>query len=679
VSSAICSVPTATCIQSLINALFRPGDQLRSANSHWANIQTKVRQQRFRDAQAKATDLVTFGFKSFYAGKLLGGMNQPTPDNLAALTTALYQFACLALPPAQQSACQASAPVISPEALDEDGAAAVITPQSPTTLVITGTKDAGVLVPAGAAPEVTVVSIARLPDSPGPLLTSLDQFPLFYEFNSSPEVTFLQFMTIGVCQSQDFNSSDETLPNYADLRLAHNVGTNFGDIEILPRVDAPFLDCPPPGSGDIGTLKLDGLPGLAATGWNFFGRTVGPLAKAVFLPDELHATALGTCCLGGSSKKFSPHGAVDPGSNPGSLGIVDENGDPTSGEVSGPGTVYVKTTSKNGDPIQNVPVTFDGETTVLTNADGIASFVWDATPGTSLIASVPDETIFEGEGFSCPNDIPEPTPNSAYRPLVCFTPSSVTFTSPLDVTPVSSSLQLIASSQADGVLVGDTDEASQAAALDQLSVAVNALATNGDVSVETEGSAVATWQSAQAGQVVFSELGWTTVGAAGEGNHAVLFNGTDWTYTFTANRSGTFSLDYDVTIDQADPDDFGLQGFTFSWAEGTGGLQFQRFFCVNPSRSESCEPTTTGTVTKSVVAGTQYTVRVENAANVFGPFTRTEYMSATFDWSITPAPIILVQQSVRSPSTVVAPLGAMQLQCKGTERRVCTRVPGRQR
>ncbi|HEX6434514.1 MAG TPA: hypothetical protein VFZ87_09725, partial [Gemmatimonadales bacterium] len=174
-SNAICSTPTAICIQNLINALFRPGDQLKTANTHWSNIQTKVRQKRVGEAQARATDLVTFGLKNFYAGKLLGGMNQPTPDNLAAMTTAVYRFSGL-------TATQA--PVIPAEALGSDGAAAIITPQSPTTLVITPTKEGGVLVPAGAAPVLTVVSVARLPDSPGPLLTSLDQFPLFYEFTS---------------------------------------------------------------------------------------------------------------------------------------------------------------------------------------------------------------------------------------------------------------------------------------------------------------------------------------------------------------------------------------------------------------------------------------------------------------------------------------------------------------
>ena len=414
VGDPACSEPTGECIQTLINALFPKGDLLKSANGFWSNIQTKVRQQRLLDAQARATDLVNFGLKNFYANKLIGGKTtQLTVDNLIALNDAVYGFTGLS-----------GAPTIPPEVLAADAAAVILGPQSPTTLVITETKQAGVIVPAGAAGTTTLVSINRLPDSPGPLLTSLNQFPLFYQFTTTPEITFNQDVTTGVCQSQDFEP-------YGALRLAHNVEDvgddgSFGDIEILPRVAAPFLDCSN-ATGPIGALDHRGLTGLASAGWSLLGRTVGPVAKAIFLPDDLYAAALGTCCLGGTGKKFSPHGAVDPTSNPGSLGIVDENGDPTSGDVSGPGTVYVKAASQNETPIQNVPVSFGG-TTVLTEGDGIASFLWDATPGTTLTATVPNE--FSELGPSCPDGIPEPAPNTKYRPLVCFTPSSVTFTAP---------------------------------------------------------------------------------------------------------------------------------------------------------------------------------------------------------------------------------------------------------
>jgi hypothetical protein len=431
-STAVCTTADAICIQRLINALFPKGDLLQTANSYWANVQTKVSQKRYPDAQARATDLMNFGLKNFYANKLIGKTSQPTPDNLVALNDAVYAYSKLTIKP----------PTLPVGALDPDGAAVVLGPASPTTLVITGTKQAGVIVPAGAAGTTTLVSIDPLPDTPGPLLTSLDQFPLFYEFKTSPEITFGKTVTTGVCQRQDFDPD-----TFSRLRLAHNFRSDggvpeFGDIEILPRVAAPFLDCN--NVFQLGALEQQGLTAFASAGWRLLGRTIGPLSKAIFLPEEAYAAVLGTCCLGGTGTRFSPHGAVDPGSNPGRLGIVDEhgnaildeNGHPvTSKQVTGPGRVYVKAMSNDGVPIQKVPVTFGG-TTVLTSDDGsgIASFVWNAPPGTTLTASVPNES--SEVGTSCPSGNPEPAPNTKYRPLVCFTPNSVTFTAPAAVTSV---------------------------------------------------------------------------------------------------------------------------------------------------------------------------------------------------------------------------------------------------
>jgi hypothetical protein len=658
--TAVCTSPTTSCIQNLINALFPKGDLLKSANSLWANIQTKVNQgpKGLAQAQAKAMELVAFGLKNFYAGKLIGGMEEDTQDNLIALAAAVFQYTGLS-----------SVPPIPEGGLGADGAAVIITPQSPTTLVITGTKEAGFSVPAGAAPTTVLVTISPLPNSPGPLRTSLDQYPRFYHFASSPDVTFNLALTGSICQSQDFEP-------FGDLRLAHNVSPfGWGDVEILPLGSASLvpLDCPEP----VGTLEHGGLIGLASAGWSFLGRTVGPLATAILLPDELHAGTLETCCLTGTFKKFSEFGAVDPGSNPASLNYNPDEATFSDLSAAPGGTVTpapsVKVTSQNGSPIANVPVLFavgeaggtvnGGSTaTVNTNSNGIAtvtSWILGEEPGTYTLTATPLAVAQVGSPGTPP-----------YKPAAAFAPTSLTFTATATtVTPVSSSLQLIASSNAGGVLVEDTDAPSQGATLNQLSATVNAFAENAEMSVLTKGSAVATWQSGGAGQIIFTDIGWTTVGAQ-DPSHAYMYGGTDWTYTFTANESGTFSLDYDNTLDPATTNDFGLNGFAFSWAQGAGELQQEAFF----------SPTAEGTLTKSVVAGTTYTARLENWANISGPLgSRTAYMSGTFNWSVTPTPIILLSQSVRSSSGVVAPLATTQLQCEGTQRRVCTRrYQGRQ-
>src|SRR5690606_14538290 len=79
-----------------------------------------------------------------------------------------------------------------------DEAAGVVGPGSPTTTIVTATLYAGVQVPGGSAPDLTLIRIRRLPDAPAPLLTPLDQYPAFYEFEAFPPSTFSQDLTVGV-------------------------------------------------------------------------------------------------------------------------------------------------------------------------------------------------------------------------------------------------------------------------------------------------------------------------------------------------------------------------------------------------------------------------------------------------------------------------------------------------
>jgi hypothetical protein len=60
----------------------------------------------------------------------------------------------------------------------------------------------------------TLITIHRVPDFPGPLLTPLDQFPLYYEFNSSSGEEFNLDAVVGVCT---------IAPDFTRLRVAHNV------------------------------------------------------------------------------------------------------------------------------------------------------------------------------------------------------------------------------------------------------------------------------------------------------------------------------------------------------------------------------------------------------------------------------------------------------------------------
>lgn len=180
--------------------------------------------------------------------------------------------------------------------------------------------------------------------------------------------------------------------------------------------------------------------------------------------------------------------------------------------------------------------------------------------------------------------------------------------------PVSSSLSLQADSNAGAGTVTDTDSQSQGATINTLSASVLALAVNGNASVQTSATGLATWTNPNVGQVVLSDVGWTAVNV-GVGS-AFLTSGLDYSYTFTADATGTFLLNYDITATGSDT--FGLNGFNYDFS-GNGA-----FFVVG----------TSGTITESVIAGNTYTLTLRNQANISGGLgTRDALMTGVFDFA----------------------------------------------
>ncbi|MFO0846381.1 MAG: hypothetical protein U0797_29105 [Gemmataceae bacterium] len=164
--------------------------------------------------------------------------------------------------------------------------------------------------------------------------------------------------------------------------------------------------------------------------------------------------------------------------------------------------------------------------------------------------------------------------------------------------PVSSSLSLQADSNAGAGTVTDTDSQSQGATINTLSASVLALAVNGNASVQTSGTGLATWTNPNVGQVVLSDVGWTAVNV-GVGS-AFLTSGLDYSYTFTADATGTFLLNYDITATGSDT--FGLNGFNYDFS-GNGA-----FFVVG----------TSGTITESVIAGILHADHEESGQHLGG-------------------------------------------------------------
>lgn len=411
----------ASSIESQIKALAPPGALRTSLLSKFKSIPSKVGQRTGTAARDKMFALVDAILDAYYAGQFVGGTSTETQTKVLTLISSLYCFVRL------------DSPTLPEGSLGEDGVVGVVTPNSPTTTLAVPSAHAAVTIPAGAAPEPTTIVIHKLPDSPGPLLTSLDQYPFFYEFSAFPDVTFNLDVLAGICPRDNLDAID------ANLRLAHNVGSNFGDVEILPRPEGavPGLNCTDlGGEGEPSILRSSSRPALggdAGDGWSSLRRALAPLASAL-LPEPLHAATLlvTTTGVGGTTKKFSPFGIVDIFSNPGSFAPVGPT--ETAEEPGATVTRTVLVTSDNGAPIANVPVTFATEDgtleggspqTVLTDENGNASVSWTLPeePGVhTLDASVPAEDNPPLETTD------PPAGNVASFPDVAFDPQLLTFT-----------------------------------------------------------------------------------------------------------------------------------------------------------------------------------------------------------------------------------------------------------
>ena len=275
-------------------------------------------------------DLIAFILKEYWEGDLNGGFSTETQQQVVDLVNGLLCW--LGLPQ-----------TFSLTNLGSDGVAAVVTPSSPDTTIVTGTKFAGTKVDSGSVTQPVLVTVKRLPDSPGPLLTQLDQYPIYYEFSVTPDTgSFVLPVTVGVCLA-----SSATPPDPTRLRVAHNVPPDtMGSIEILPLVPAPFLDCTD--ADVIGLRPTNPLANLALGGWRAARSALGSL----FSPERLMAATGG---IGGTVKTFSPFGLVD------TLVVMTPNA-PTSQHApvgdAVPAAPSVKLATPQGHAFSHLGVTF---------------------------------------------------------------------------------------------------------------------------------------------------------------------------------------------------------------------------------------------------------------------------------------------------------------------------------
>lgn len=190
-------------------------------------------------------------------------------------------------------------------------------------------------------------------------------------------------------------------------------------------------------------------------------------------------------------------------------------------------------------------------------------------------------------------------------------------------TPISASMSLTGLAQLDcptktypcsnsAFYTTNTGSAAWGTLLDPLNVVADAAITNPTTgaSLTVSGSASATWTNGgNNGTISFDNYGWTTTGASSadtEEYASLKTGGPDWTYTFLADASGNFTMDFNVV---GSGNLFGLWGWNILWSGPGGGLLLTIPDALNPD-------VTNGIFVRSILAGQTYTVGLQNGSTI---------------------------------------------------------------
>jgi len=269
--------------------LFQP-PLIGKAVSQFAHIDVDLLQRKPDDAVSDMYSLWKYTLDAYYAGSLRGAQSTRTQDQTLKFGQALY---CLVgLDGSQLS--------LSTTPLDQNSVVKVVFPSPTDQTVVTGTQQAGLMIPGGTLSQPVTISVTPITGNytfpAGPLNTKLDQYGPFFEFKVVPEQTFTTPVLAASCIA---TAAGDAPPSSVDI--AHNVGTG---IEILPTEQVPFLVC--------GATALAPQPSafeLARSGeYGKAFKRLGSSIVGIFSPTQVYASAAG---IGGRTKSFSPFGGVD--------------------------------------------------------------------------------------------------------------------------------------------------------------------------------------------------------------------------------------------------------------------------------------------------------------------------------------------------------------------------------
>jgi hypothetical protein len=562
-----------------------------------------------------------------------------------------------------------------------DATAQIITPTEPA-VVQTAAMKAAARFDAGSVADEAIVVISQNTQffqkkCSGPFTTKYCQYPLYYHYRVFPQQAFLKNVRTSICHVHRGPDDPYEPTKYQPLPgVDHDAFVTLHDlpadpksytpggkqireeqIEVLPHSTepppaTPVVSCSGTAYGQVSLFDVPAAPsGVFGKAYAMATRAVNGAATAVgraLTPQNLYAVDNGEETF---TRSFSNFANADSSGHP----DLEVRGSSTSAASVAAGdpltvTYTVGNVGTAHSPVVNtvvrlVPAAATDQPAVdlpptLPTGSTSALYPEESRPGSATV-TIPDDlapgTYTITAAVSSAGGLTEIALGNNTNPV------SLTVRARLAATAVRSELQLVASSQANDEEVKDDDGMTQSSATDPLRATVNALYDKEGTSVRAQASAVATWVDAANGQVVFTNLGWTVNSlAANTNNHATLYSGTDWLYTFTATRSGEFTLNYALKADNGTTSAFGLQGFGFTWSENGGEAFTEHLSLPNvelPPTAPAEWPATVGSLKRQVVAGHTYTVRLQNSANIFfGTASVTAHMSATFTWSVGPTP-----------------------------------------
>jgi hypothetical protein len=221
------------------------------------------------------------------------------------------------------------------------------------------------------------------------------------------------------------------------------------------------------------------------------------------------------------------------------------------------------------------------------------------------------------------------------------------------VLALNSSFVLTAQTQADYAPVATSSvrqtQGSTAGPL-SVSIAADSASPGEGARAEATANVAANWSDRWAGQVSFTNVGGSTVGATG---YADLEANASWTYTFTPTVTGTFVIDYQTTA----------QGSSSTLSNPALGLNGIDIYCglgAAPPQNLifSSGLNAAGRTGMKIDANETYTIEIEVGANIVGDLGTTgESISGTFDFDVQPS-LVTPEPSTSRSALVAALLGA---------------------